>query len=48
MTVQMPQETVNSEVYVKTPRGHSAVNHGPLDFLHLEEALEQIPHTQTR
>ena len=30
MTVQMPQDTVNSEVYVKTPRGHSAVNMDPL------------------
>ena len=29
MTVQMPQVTVNSEVYVKTPRGHSAVNMDP-------------------
>ena len=29
MTVQMPQDTVNSEVYVKTPRGHSAVNLDP-------------------
>ena len=29
MTVQMPQDTVNSEVYVKTPRGHSAVNTDP-------------------
>ena len=29
MTVQMPQDTVNSEVYVKTPRGHSAVNMDP-------------------
>ena len=46
MTVQMSQDTVDSDVYVKTPRGHSANNHGPLDFIHLEEALEQIPHTQ--
>ena len=30
MTVQMPQDTVNSEVYVKAPRGHSAVNMDPL------------------
>ena len=29
MTVQMPQDTVNSEVYIKTPRGHSAVNMDP-------------------
>ena len=29
MTVQMPQDTVNSEVYVKTPRGHSAVTMDP-------------------
>ena len=29
MTVQMPQDTVNSEVYVKTPRGHSTVNLDP-------------------
>ena len=29
MTVQMPQDTVNSEMYVKTPRGHSAVNLNP-------------------
>ena len=29
MTVQMPQDTVDSEVYVKTPRGHSAVNMDP-------------------
>ena len=29
MTVQMPQDTVNSEMYVKTPRGHSAVNLDP-------------------
>ena len=29
MTVQMPQDTVDSEVYVKTPRGHSAVNIDP-------------------
>ena len=29
MTVWMPQDTVNSEVYVKTPRGHSAVNMDP-------------------
>ena len=29
MTVWMPQGTVNSEVYVKTPRGHSAVNMDP-------------------
>ena len=29
MIVQMPQDTVNSEVYVKTPRGHSAVNMDP-------------------
>ena len=29
MTVQMPQDTVNSEVYVKTPRGHSAVSMDP-------------------
>ena len=29
MTVQMPQDTVDSEVYVKTPRGHSAVNLDP-------------------
>ena len=40
MTVQMPQDTVDSEVYVKTPRGHSSSNHGRLDFIHLEEALE--------
>ena len=47
MRVWMPQDMVNSEVYVKTPRGHSAVNLArPLDFLHLEEALEQIPHPQ--
>ena len=26
MTVRMPQDTVDSEVYVKTPRGHSAGN----------------------
>ena len=26
MIVQMPQDTVDSEVYIKTPRGHSAVN----------------------
>ena len=29
MTVQMPQDTVDSEVYIKTPRGHSAVNIDP-------------------
>ena len=29
MRVWMPQDTVNSEVYVKTPRGHSAVNMDP-------------------
>ena len=29
MTVWMPQDTVDSEVYVKTPRGHSAVNMDP-------------------
>ena len=29
MTVQMPEDTVDSEVYVKTPRGHSAVNMDP-------------------
>ena len=29
MTVWMPQDTVDSEVYVKTPRGHSAVNVDP-------------------
>ena len=29
MTVQMPHDTVDSEVYVKTPRGHSAVNMDP-------------------
>ena len=29
MTVQMPQDTVDSEVYVKTPRGHLAVNMDP-------------------
>ena len=29
MTVRMPQDTVDSEVYVKTPRGHSAVNLDP-------------------
>ena len=29
MTVQMPQDTVDSEVYVKTPRGHSAVTMDP-------------------
>ena len=29
MTVWMPQDTVDSEVYVKTPRGHSAVNLDP-------------------
>ena len=29
MAVRMPQDTVNSEVYVKTLRGHSAVNMDP-------------------
>ena len=29
MTVWMPQDAVDSEVYVKTPRGHSAVNMDP-------------------
>ena len=29
MTVQIPQDTVDSEVYVKTPRGHSAVTMDP-------------------
>ena len=29
MAVQMPKDTVNSEVYIKTPRGHSAVNMDP-------------------
>ena len=29
MTVQMPKDTINSEVYIKTPRGHSAVNMDP-------------------
>ena len=29
MTVQMPQDTVDSKVYVKTPRGHSAVTMDP-------------------
>ena len=29
MTVRMPQDTVDSEVYVKTPRGHSAVTMDP-------------------
>ena len=29
MTLQMPQDTVDSEVYVKTPRGHSAVTMDP-------------------
>ena len=29
MTVWMPKDTVNSEVYIKTPRGHSAVNMDP-------------------
>ena len=29
MTVRMPQDMVDSEVYVKTPRGHSAVNLDP-------------------
>ena len=29
MTVQMPQDTVDSKVYVKTPRGHSAVTMEP-------------------
>ena len=29
MTVQMPQDTVDFEVYVKTPRGHSAVTMDP-------------------
>ena len=42
----MPKDTVNSEVYIKTPRGHSAVNMDPLDFIHLKEALGQIPHPQ--
>ena len=46
MTVQMPLNTVDSEVYVKTPRGHSAVTMDPWTFIHLEEALEQIPHPQ--
>ena len=29
MRVQMPKGTVNSEVYIKTPRGHSAVSMDP-------------------
>ena len=29
MTVWMPLDTVDSEVYVKTPRGHSAVTMEP-------------------
>ena len=29
MTVWMPKDTVNSEVYIKTPRCHSAVNMDP-------------------
>ena len=29
MAVKMPKDTVNSEVYIKMPRGHSAVNMDP-------------------
>ena len=45
MTVRMPQDTVNSEVCQDTLRPLCS-QHGPLDFLHLDEALEQTPHTQ--
>ena len=46
MTVQMPQDTVDSEVYIKDTQRPLCSQHGPLDFLHLEEALEQTPHPQ--
>ena len=29
MTVRMPVDTVNSEVYIKTPRGHSGIQMDP-------------------
>ena len=29
MTVRMPHDTVDSEVYIKTPRGHSSIQMDP-------------------
>ena len=45
MTVHMPQDTVDSEVCVKTPRGHSTVSMDPMDILYLEKTLEQASHS---
>ena len=46
MTVRMPHDAVDSEVYIKTPRGHSGIFNGPLDILNLEKEMEQLPHPQ--
>ena len=29
MTIRMPMDTVDSEVYIKTPRGHSGIQMDP-------------------
>ena len=47
MTVRMPHDTVDSEVYIKTPRGHSSIHpDGSMDGINLEEKLDHTVHSQ--
>ena len=46
MTVRMPHNTVDSEVYIKTPRGHSGIQMDPLDVLNLAEKVDHTVQSQ--
>ena len=48
MTVRMPHDADDSEVYIKTPRGHSGILMDPLDILNLEKEMEQLPQPLTK
>ena len=50
MTVILPDDVVDTELYVKTTRGHIRDPNGPLDVLLLEKELEPSPppNTQTK
>ena len=48
MTVRMPLNAVNSEVYIKTPRGNSGILIDPWTSSNLEKEMEQLPHPPTK
>ena len=46
ISLKVPRDTVNVELFIKMTKGHFGYTDGPLELIQLEEVLEPVTHPQ--